>query len=589
MPPSRSSTWCSSTCRCAGSGAAGSGCARSTPRRRRRSTSTTRLGLYNCFGCDAGGDVITLRAGDRAPRLRRRRRVAGRHRPASRCATRPAARAGTASAASELVEAMEPAVEWYHERLLDGARRPRRPGTTCAAAASPATSPASSSSAGRPTTGTRSCRALRLPDDVLRDTGLAFLNRRNRLQDAFRARVHVPDLRRGRRAGGLRRADPAGQRPTRRSTRTRRRRAIYAKSKTLYGLNWAKADIVAADQVVVCEGYTDVIGFHRAGRAAGRRHVRHRAHRGARAAAEALRQPGRAGLRRRRRRPGRGRAVLRVGAEVRGRGQRGRAARAAPIPASWPSDDPGGAGRRGRRRRCRSSASGSTGCSRGRPLRIAGGPGPAGRARRWRWSTSTPTTTCASCTPARSPPHTGLPVADLVRVAPSGGRGRSTVDAAPDAPAARENAEFVALALLVQRWDEIAPWLVEALFADEAHLARVPRPGRRRRRRSTRPSSWPIPRPASCSSGSAVADVDADPDGRGAQPHRRGRATRAGRLRRDSRPGRDADAGDREAARRAARRPGSRAGGGRAVANVAAIDARRSASDGPRAIRSALR
>src|SRR5262249_31141789 len=40
---------------------------------------------------------------------------------------------------------------------------------------------------------------------------------------------------------------------------------IYAKSKTLYGLNWAKAGVVAADKVVVCEGYTDVIGFHRAG------------------------------------------------------------------------------------------------------------------------------------------------------------------------------------------------------------------------------------------------------------------------------------------------------------------------------------
>jgi DNA primase len=40
---------------------------------------------------------------------------------------------------------------------------------------------------------------------------------------------------------------------------------IYAKSKTLYGLNWAKQDIVTADEVIVCEGYTDVIGFHRSG------------------------------------------------------------------------------------------------------------------------------------------------------------------------------------------------------------------------------------------------------------------------------------------------------------------------------------
>ena len=41
--------------------------------------------------------------------------------------------------------------------------------------------------------------------------------------------------------------------------------AIYTKSKTLYGLNWAKADVAKSDQVVVCEGYTDVIGFHQAG------------------------------------------------------------------------------------------------------------------------------------------------------------------------------------------------------------------------------------------------------------------------------------------------------------------------------------
>ncbi|GBL21510.1 DNA primase [Acidimicrobiaceae bacterium] len=41
--------------------------------------------------------------------------------------------------------------------------------------------------------------------------------------------------------------------------------AIYAKSKTLYGLNWAKAEVVTADEVIVCEGYTDVIGFQRSG------------------------------------------------------------------------------------------------------------------------------------------------------------------------------------------------------------------------------------------------------------------------------------------------------------------------------------
>ncbi|MEZ5207874.1 MAG: toprim domain-containing protein [Acidimicrobiales bacterium] len=33
----------------------------------------------------------------------------------------------------------------------------------------------------------------------------------------------------------------------------------------LYGLNWAKAEIVQADEAIVCEGYTDVIGFAKAG------------------------------------------------------------------------------------------------------------------------------------------------------------------------------------------------------------------------------------------------------------------------------------------------------------------------------------
>ena len=40
---------------------------------------------------------------------------------------------------------------------------------------------------------------------------------------------------------------------------------LYHKSSVLYGMNWAKADVVARDEVVVVEGYTDVIGFHLAG------------------------------------------------------------------------------------------------------------------------------------------------------------------------------------------------------------------------------------------------------------------------------------------------------------------------------------
>lgn len=41
--------------------------------------------------------------------------------------------------------------------------------------------------------------------------------------------------------------------------------SLYHKSRTLYGLNWARTDIVARDEAVIVEGYTDVIGFHLAG------------------------------------------------------------------------------------------------------------------------------------------------------------------------------------------------------------------------------------------------------------------------------------------------------------------------------------
>jgi DNA primase len=64
--------------------------------------------------------------------------------------------------------------------------------------------------------------------------------------------------------------------------------------------------------------------------------------------------------------------------------------------------------------------------------------------------------------------QTGLPAADLVRSLDR--RGPVRVEALPKRPT-RESAEAVALALLVHRWDDIAPWLVEALFVDEQHLA----------------------------------------------------------------------------------------------------------------------
>jgi hypothetical protein len=63
--------------------------------------------------------------------------------------------------------------------------------------------------------------------------------------------------------------------------------------------------------------------------------------------------------------------------------------------------------------------------------------------------------------------HTGVSSSDLVRAAERGPR-EAFVATTPQRQAP-DGAGFVALALLIHRWDEIAPWLIEALFADDAH------------------------------------------------------------------------------------------------------------------------
>ena len=79
--------------------------------------------------------------------------------------------------------------------------------------------------------------------------GLAFVNRRGPAQDAFRGAGLVPHLRPVRPpspwGASARPGAAAGTVPESPSTRTRPRRPIYAKRRTLYALNWAKHDVIA--------------------------------------------------------------------------------------------------------------------------------------------------------------------------------------------------------------------------------------------------------------------------------------------------------------------------------------------------------
>ncbi len=219
-------------------------------------------GRYRCFGCGAAGDVFNfvqqiehLDFGAAAEHLAGKAGIQLRYTTGGEGRDRQRRR--------QLVEVMAKAVDWYHERLLHA--------PDARAARDYLRSRGLSGDVARtfklgwaPDAWDELSRGLGVSPEMLRDTGLAFVNKAGRMQDAFRARVMFPIFtENGEAAAFGGRILPGSTDPAKYKNSSET--PIYAKSRTLYGLHWAKADIVASDQVIVCEGYTDVIGFHRAG------------------------------------------------------------------------------------------------------------------------------------------------------------------------------------------------------------------------------------------------------------------------------------------------------------------------------------
>ena len=114
-------------------------------------------------------------------------------------------------------------------------------------------------------------KALKLSEKVLSDSGLGFVNRRGRPQDFFRGRVLFPicdpsgrPVAIGGRILPMRPGQATPDRPEPKYKNSQES-PIYSKRRTLYALNWAKQGIIAQGEVVVCEGYTDVIGCFESG------------------------------------------------------------------------------------------------------------------------------------------------------------------------------------------------------------------------------------------------------------------------------------------------------------------------------------
>ena len=421
-------------------------------------------GRYRCFGCDKSGDVFTF-----VQEVEHTDFVGSVEYLANRAGiqlteTSPGQNQQRARR-KRLIEAMNQAVEWYHQRLLTSADA--RPARDYLRSRGLAGDIARQFKLGwAPDDWDVLARESGIEPQLLHDNGLAFRNRRNKLQDAFRGRVLFPIFSENGDAVALGgRILPGSTDPAKYKNSSET--PIYTKSKTLYGLNWAKADVVNANQAIVCEGYTDVIGFHQAGL------PRAVATCGTAFTEEHVRLLKRYASR----------VVLAFDADAAGQGAAERfyeweekyqvevyvaAFPGGKDPGELAQHDPAGLAA------AVENAKPFLGFRLGRVMDGQAPQSPEATARRAQAALEVinehPNVNIRKLYAGEVAAQLGMPMHDLVSVAERGVR-RPQVNVARPKPRSdrKENAEFVAIAVLVQNWDAIATWLVEALFIDEVY------------------------------------------------------------------------------------------------------------------------
>ena len=219
-------------------------------------------GLYHCFGCGESGDLFTfvqrtqgLEFSDAVELLARRTGITLHRDPDA---------AKRRDRRQILVDAVAAAVAFYHDRLRtesDAANaRSYLRGRGYDGEVVDRYMLGYSPAAGDPLI--RHLGSKGTPEPVMISAGLAGRGRTGRLFDRFRGRIMFPifDLRGDPIGFGARLLDGDGPKYLN-SPET----PIYRKSTLLYGLNWAKGEIVRQGTALVVEGYTDVIGLGQAG------------------------------------------------------------------------------------------------------------------------------------------------------------------------------------------------------------------------------------------------------------------------------------------------------------------------------------
>ena len=219
------------------------------------------MGMYYCFGCGAKGDAITfVREVEHLDFVAAVEKLAGMASVELRYSDNNNSEFRKWRA--ELTAAVGAAVEFYHTQLLEspdaGAARAylRSRGFT-------GDEVRHYQIGWAPDTGFALNNHLRLPKKVMVESGLGIASDSGKVRDFFRGRLMFPIFSPTGDAvafGG--RILPGADGPKYKNSSSG---TIYDKSRVLYGLNWAKNEIVQRDEAILCEGYTDVIGFHAVG------------------------------------------------------------------------------------------------------------------------------------------------------------------------------------------------------------------------------------------------------------------------------------------------------------------------------------
>ncbi|MDP2623471.1 MAG: DNA primase [Actinomycetota bacterium] len=219
-------------------------------------------GLYHCFGCGKSGDLFrfvqetqALDFADSVELLARRAGITLERDPEA---------AKRRDRRQVLVDATDAAVSFYNGRLKTGrdaaTARSYLRGRGYESEVVERFGIGYSPDGGDALVG--HLRNAKVSEDVMVAAGLALRNRSGRVYDRFRGRVMFPiyDIRGDAVGFGARLLEGTGPKYLN-SPET----PIYHKSRLLYGLNWAKSEIVRGGEAVVVEGYTDVIALHLAG------------------------------------------------------------------------------------------------------------------------------------------------------------------------------------------------------------------------------------------------------------------------------------------------------------------------------------